>query len=138
MLYKSLIRPLLEYCNTVWHPTTKKDSETLERVQRKATKLLPFLRDKSYSERLIYLDLPSLVYRRKRSDLLQIYRIVHRIDNIDENKLFKLDKKSQCAVNEWNNLTDSIVTAENINIFKTRLENYWKDKEWKYNPENHH
>ena len=162
MLYKTLIRPLLEYCNTVWHPTTKKDTETLERVQRKATKLLPFLRDKSYSERLIYLDLPSLVYRRKRSDLLQIYRIVHRIDNIDENKLFKLDKKSktrghsykivkerantrlrqsvlgQCAVNEWNNLTDSIVTAENINIFKTRLENYWKDKEWKYNPENHH
>ena len=162
ILYKSLIRPLLEYCNTVWHPTTKKDSETLERVQRKATKLLPFLRDKSYSERLIYLDLPSLVYRRKRSDLLQIYRIVHRMDNIDENKLFKLDKKSktrghsykivkerantrlrqsvlgQCAVNEWNNLTDSIVTAENINIFKTRLENYWKDKEWKYNPENHH
>ena len=111
---------------------------------------------------MLAIMLPSLVYRRKRSDLLQIYSIVHRIDNIDENKLFKLDKKSktrghsykivkerantrlrqsvlgQCAVNEWNNLTDSIVTAENINIFKTRLENYWKDKEWKYNPENHH
>ena len=39
-LYKTLVRPKTEYCMTVAHPVYKKDKEKIERVQRRATKLV--------------------------------------------------------------------------------------------------
>ena len=73
LLYKSLIRPFLEHCNTVWHPCHKQDSQELEKVQRRATKLVKNLKDMTYPAKLRALNLPSLVYRRKRADMLQMY-----------------------------------------------------------------
>ena len=66
VLYKSLIRPHLEYANCIWSPMLHKDIQLIERVQRRATKLTPGLREMSYEERLIQLRLPTLAYRRLR------------------------------------------------------------------------
>ena len=95
MLYKTLVRPILEYCSSVWYPMFERDSEALERVQHRATKVLCSLRDLSYPERLFRLKLPSLVYRRRRSDLIQVYRMLHHIDDIDYTKSFKLANGGQ-------------------------------------------
>ena len=51
-LYKSIIRPTLEYCNSVWCPMFKRDEGLLEKVQQRATRLLPELRQKTYPDRL--------------------------------------------------------------------------------------
>ncbi|KAK7093852.1 hypothetical protein V1264_007538 [Littorina saxatilis] len=51
-LYKAFVRPLVEYANVVWSPFLKRQSQTIERVQRRATKILKECRDKSYAERL--------------------------------------------------------------------------------------
>ena len=51
-LYKTLVRPHLEYANLIWHPTKIKDITPIENVQRQATKYLPSLKDLSYEERL--------------------------------------------------------------------------------------
>ena len=72
-LFTALVRPHLEYSNSVWHPRFKKDVEHLEKVQRRATKLVTSLRDMSYQKRLQTLDLPSLVYRRHRGDMIEVY-----------------------------------------------------------------
>ena len=46
------MRPKLEYCVQVWNPYLKKDVEVLERVQRRATKLITEFRGLKYAERL--------------------------------------------------------------------------------------
>ena len=65
-LYKSLVRPHLEYGNIIWHPLFKKQSIAIERVQRRATSLLKECKNMSYMERLKYLDLYSLKGRTRR------------------------------------------------------------------------
>ena len=52
-----------------------KDIRKLEAVQRRAMKLTPSLQDVSYSQRLQELNLPSLLYRCTRVDLIMTYKI---------------------------------------------------------------
>ena len=76
LLYKSLIRPHLEFASCIWSPKQKYNIDLIERVQRRATKLIPQLRELSYSDRLRQLNLETLSYRRTRADLLETYRIL--------------------------------------------------------------
>ena len=161
-MYKSLIRPLLEYGNTVRKPYYKKDSEALEKVQRRATKLVPRIKDLPYLSRLKVLQLPTLIYRRRRADMLQVYRILTGMDKVEVSRFFKLEgdgnrrghryklfkprveskvksnSLSIRVINDWNVLSDEVVSAETINQFKSRLEVLWSQKDFKYDPSGFH
>ena len=76
-LYKSLVRPIIEYGNTIWGPYYILDQQSIEKIQRRATRLLTGLYDTPYSERLAILGLPSLQYRRFRNDMKLLYRLAH-------------------------------------------------------------
>jgi hypothetical protein len=82
-LYKSIIRPHLEYASVAWSIKTKFYQDMIERVQRRATKLVPALYNLSYTDRLKALKLPSLTFRRKRADMIQMFKLTHNLDFFD-------------------------------------------------------
>jgi len=59
-LYKGLVRPKLEYCVQAWRPFLKGDIKNLERVQRRATRMIEECRGFKYADRLALTGLTSL------------------------------------------------------------------------------
>ena len=147
-LYKAIVRPHLEYCIQAWRPYRKKDIDTLERIQRRATKMIPELRDLSYEERLKECGLTTLETRRLRGDQIEVFKILNGYEIIDRNMFFSLKKdsrtrghevklvKDQCrldirkhsfsqrTINEWNKLSTDCVTATSVNMFKNKVDTY--------------
>ena len=74
-------RPHLEYASVAWSARFKYSQDMIERVQRRATKVIPELKHLPYSSRLEILELPSLLFRRKRADVLQMYKFFHGFDH---------------------------------------------------------
>ena len=149
-LYKSIVRPHLEYCIQAWRPHLKKDIDKLERVQRRATKLIPELRILSYEDRVQQCKLTTLETRRVRGDQIEVFKITHGIEGLDSGMFFKyrtdngtrghrwalakerckLDIRkyafSQRTINEWNRLPGECVNATSVNMFKNKIDNYFK------------
>ena len=82
-LYTTFVRPHLEYAAPVWSPYRKKDQLILEKVQQRATKLVPQLKNLKYAERLKQLGLTSLIERRARGDLIQYFKFEKQLNLID-------------------------------------------------------
>ena len=92
-LYKAIVRPHLEYFIQAWNPHLGKDIDMLEKIHRRATKLIPGLRDLRYEERLKECGLTTLETRRLRGDQIEVFKILNGYENIDSNIFFsKLSK----------------------------------------------
>ena len=143
-LFKALVRQHLEYCNTVTYPVYEK---LLESVQRRATKMVPEMKNCDYATRLNTLALPSLSYRRKRGDMIEVYKHTHGLYKVSalpvevEEKTtrghnYKL-KKNRCSttrrltffsmrvVKACNSFPVHVVNAVSVNAFKSRLDMCW-------------
>ena len=147
-LYKAIVRPHLEYCIQAWNPHLRKDIDTLEKIQRRATKLIRGLRDLRYEERLKECGLTTLETRRLRGDQIEVFKILNGYENIDYNMFseirqskitrghnFTLVKKqsrldvrkfsfSQITINVWNKLSIECVHASSVNMFKNKIDKY--------------
>ena len=72
-LYKTIVCPIVEYGNVIWGPHFALDQQSIEKIQRRATKLISTLHHVPYTDRLALLKLPSLQYRRWRGDTILMY-----------------------------------------------------------------
>jgi len=84
-MYRTLVRPQLEYCVQFWSPHYVKDVIALEGVQRRFTRMLHGMEHLNYEERLDRLGLFLL-----RGDLIEVYTIMRGMDRVDKNQLFPL------------------------------------------------
>ena len=158
-LFKALVRPHLEYGNSVWQASTKKSKILIENVQRRATKRLSCCRELGYDERLRKLELPCLRYRKLRGDMIECYKISEghydveidpplkfikdtdiRSSRGNSKKLYKEKCKKELRrnyfrnriVNLWNALPNSVVESPTLNTFKNRLDKFWSQSNIKY------
>ena len=91
-MYTSLVRPLLEYCVQVWSPYKSKYIKLLEGVQRRATRLVPKLKNCTYDDRLKKLGLTRLEERRKRGDMIETYKILACKEKTNPSRFFTLSR----------------------------------------------
>ena len=82
--------PILEYCSPVWCPHLKKDIDTLEKAQLRASKcaLGNIGRGMSYEERLTFLKWPTLQQRRLLFSLTECYKTINRFNGLDSSSFF--------------------------------------------------
>ena len=64
----------------------------LEKIQRRATKLIPELRDLRYEERLKECGLTTIETRRLREDQIEVFKILNGYENIDSKFIFEINK----------------------------------------------
>ena len=151
-LYTTYVRPHMDYCLSAVGPHMAQDLQRLERVQRRATKLIREIRHLPYQERLLKLDLITIKDRALRGDLIEVYKILTGKMNIDPGQFFvlqkdartrghqlKLEKKrvshhyrnkffTNRVITPWNELPEYVVSADSVNSFKRRLDRYWASR----------
>ena len=75
ILYKSLIRPKLEYCSPLWSPVKVGEVELVEEVQRKFTRWINSCAGMTYWQRLQHLQIQSLQRRRERFLIIEVWKV---------------------------------------------------------------
>ena len=97
-LYKTHIRPIIEYNSSIWNPSLIKETQNIEKTQRKFTKYLckkTNIKFSHYFERLAKLNLESLEEGRLKLDLIILYKILNNLIEIDFKDHFQLNLSSR-------------------------------------------
>ena len=157
-LFTTFVRPHLEYAQSVWSPHLVKHIKTIENVQKRATKLVDGLQQMSYSQRLEILDLPTLVYRRRRGDMIEMFKHFKAYDTSSLCTAFQprsrpsrkhgyqlhllvpKDGSRGPQSNSfyyrvpkfWNDLPSHVVESKSIDEFKSHLDKYWTNQPFKF------
>ena len=148
-LYKARVRSILEYGSILWDPYRKYLSDSVEKVQRRFTRIFPHLRDLTYQERLRHLKLLSLSARRLRYKLIFLYKIVNNLVDVNPDDYFRLSiytstrgnpvkiippfSRKDCrryfftvdTIFHWNNLFKHEIDVQNVAAFKKSITSYF-------------
>ena len=120
----------------------------MEKIQHRATKLIPQLAKLPYSQRIQNLDMYSLYCRRQRGDLVETFKILRQFLQVDSSSFFTLSpinftrghdykllkfrsklltRHNFRVIDQWNGLPDYVVNAQTLNEFKNKLDMFWAE-----------
>ena len=149
--YKTLVRPRLEYCATIWDPYQKEYIKQLEGVQRRAARFVlnrPEQRS-SVSEMISYLKWEPLEHRRAASRLTFLYKSIHKLISVNTDSyqtgssdkgvstrirssisFKKIPASKECykhslyprTFSEWNCLPAHVRNSPTLGTFKTNIQ----------------
>jgi hypothetical protein len=146
-IYRTIIRPILEYASVTWNPYLQKQVKQLEAVQRCVTKRINGYTTLSYEERLSALKLPRLSARREYFDLVEIFKVLRGLSYVKlRTQLSFLSRTTRGhayrlrpgkfkrnvrktalfvrASNKWNLLPASVAEVKKLSLFKSHLRTY--------------
>ena len=150
-LYKSIVRPHLEHAMQFWSPHLRRDINKMEKIQRRATKMIPKIRNHCYHQRIQDLQLISLVQRRLRGQLIEVIKYLNRFTTASARGLFDYDLIHRTRNNgaklivkhfntsvarhfypikittTWNALPNEVVTSRPVNSIKNSLDKHWAE-----------
>ena len=139
------------------HPHTetfsnlRPDIDKIEKIQRRATKMIPEIRSHSYHQRIQDLDLISLVQRRQRGQLIEVFKYLNRFPTASARGLFDYDLNDRTRNNgaklivkhfntsvaqhfyqikitiTWNSIPSEVVRSRRVNSFKNSLDKHYEE-----------
>jgi hypothetical protein len=151
--YKSLVRSQIEYAHSVWSPYKCMNILDVEKVQMRATKMAAGCKSLSYIDRLKFLQLPTLRFRRLRGDMIETYKILNGIYDRELTPNLNLSASHRTRghslkldvarakydlrkyafpsriISSWNSLAEDVVLAGSLNVFKNKLDKFWINEE---------
>jgi ribonuclease P/MRP protein subunit RPP40 len=134
------------------------DKDALERIQKRVVNMVSGLQGKTYEERLAECGLTTLEERRRRGDMIQTWKIIHGVDNVDKKTWFTMVEgdeaihRTRGAVNQlnivkpkckndlrrnffsvrvvemWNSLSNRVREAKSLNSFKNLYDEWLEEK----------
>lgn len=155
-LFTTHVRPIIDYCSSVWNTGYHHDIRILEAVQRRWTKQIYGLAELDYGQRLKTLSLYSIQGRLLRTDLILYWKILTGRSSIPPELLFQfapshgtrghplklvvprcntdLRRRSFSVrrISEWNGLPKTVVLSSSINVFKRTLAEHLGSKLYEY------
>jgi len=85
----------------VWCPYKQGDIKELEKIQKRATKLVINFKKIPYTDRLMHLELPTLKYRHLRGDMIEVFKIMHNIYDSEVSSNLRYYPKSNTTGNKY-------------------------------------
>ena len=124
VLYKSFVRPILEYCCTTW--SSHVSERNIYKIQRRVTKLVKSVTNLPYCDRLKMLDLTTLYYIRLRADVILVYRIINKIEKLELSNCSHFNTRHS-RYNSVRLIQPIALTVTRQNSFSHRVVNSWND-----------
>jgi hypothetical protein len=160
IVYPTYIRPYLEFATPVWNNLSEKHIKKIESIQRRATKMVIEIRTLKYEDRLRELGLTTLELRRKRGDLIQVYKIINGFDEVDIDmgtghnlrgggdflnrrhghqierektgiNTMRNNSLPNRSATTWNTLPSGVVKSDTVDIFKEKIDEHTRSASWR-------
>ena len=139
-LFKTFVRPKLEFAAAAWSPWTGQDKKQLEKVQERMVRMLSDVRGDTYEEKLKDAGLITLEERRIRGDAIEMFKTMNGLNGVDKERWFTIESEDSRATRRNTEVTEegerrrtNVLLVETArlevrkNFFNVRAAKAWND-----------